>query len=46
MRQISYHRGSQPGLRLGGHLTLAGMLILGLRLMPLGSAALHAGEQS
>jgi hypothetical protein len=45
MHQISYHDGRQPGLRLVGHWTLACMLTLGLWLMPLGSAALHAGEQ-
>lgn len=45
MHQISYHDCSQPGLRRVGHWTLACMLTLGLGLMPLGSAALHAGEQ-
>ena len=45
MRQISYHHVRQPGLRLVGLLTLPWMLIIGLGLMPLGSAALHAGEQ-
>jgi hypothetical protein len=45
MRQISYHDGRQPGLRRVGYWALACMLTLGLGLMPLGSAALHAGEQ-
>jgi peptide/nickel transport system substrate-binding protein len=45
MRQISHHHVRQPGLRLVGPLTLPWMLIIGLGLMPLGSAALDAGEQ-
>src|SRR5262245_37554900 len=45
MRQISYHHVSQAGLRLVGHLTLTYMLVMGLELMPLGSATLRAGEQ-
>ena len=45
MRQISYHDGRQPGLHLVGHLTLACMLMMGLGLMPVSSAALQAGEQ-
>jgi peptide/nickel transport system substrate-binding protein len=45
MRQISYHYRRRQGLCLVGHLSLACMLIIGLGLMPLGSGALHAGEQ-
>jgi hypothetical protein len=45
LRYLSSHRGRQLGLRLMSHVTLACMLIMGLGLMPLGSAAVHAGEQ-
>jgi peptide/nickel transport system substrate-binding protein len=45
MHRISHHRVGHPGARLWAHFTLACMLVLGMGLMPLGSAAVHAGEQ-